>query len=62
MKYFYARNKDGQLVLNEFVTGDEIRQRLYWNDHTAYYLTKKDNILIPFNMISVSDVYGGEQS
>lgn len=56
MKLFQATNKMGQLILNDFVDGAEIDRRIYWLDHTAYYLSK-DEFLIPFKKIHVTNVY-----
>lgn len=61
MKLLQATNKAGQLILNDFVNGEEIDRRIFWLGHSPYYLSKGDNFLIPFKAIHVTNVYQQEQ-
>ena len=60
MKLLQATNQDGNLILNDFATVNEISKRIYWRDSTPYYLSKDDDLLIPFKAIRVTNVYQEE--
>lgn len=57
MKLLQSMNATGDLILNDFASGSEINKWIYWREHVPYYLTKENGLLIPFNMIQVTNVY-----